>query len=45
MLKLAYGNNFDAPVEALLENGAIVLDSGCGKSSLWVGFKKRSKLH
>ncbi|ORY96222.1 S-adenosyl-L-methionine-dependent methyltransferase [Syncephalastrum racemosum] len=33
MLKLAYGNNFDAPVEAQLENGAVVLDSGCGPAT------------
>lgn len=31
LLKLIVGSNFDAPVGDVLENGATVLDSGCGK--------------
>lgn len=34
MLRLAFGGNFDAPVEKELQNGITVLDSACGKIGL-----------
>lgn len=34
MIRLAFGSNFDAPVEKELEKGIVVLDSACGNVSL-----------
>lgn len=34
MIRLAFGSNFDAPVQDALERGIVVLDSACGTYTL-----------